>query len=273
MHFLLIPTSERSLSSVREIPSRHPSSLFRATLLFLCALAWTGVGRAQAQSPAVTKAQDWEIHLELIAVILPESFALPLLDELEDRATAPAAFEKIQAEIAGGRAIRAGIQRTKSEHRMLGVSEATEEVRYPIEYETLTFPNLDDKKSVNAIPKDAGAVSMPATTFETRNTGLRLETITQVSGDGQTLRIEGKLDHTRLIKWDEYASGITPAGTKVVASQPRFFHANSTGVFFLRSSERLLAGIHKLPDQKETLELFFLRGWTQPKPRKTPAAK
>ena len=76
----------------------------------------------------------------------------------------------------------------------------------------------------------------------------------------------GTAQHTRLLGYNEFSGGITREGARIYASQPRFTTLENTGSFLLEQNTPILAGIHFLPDQKETVELFFLRGWTVRKP-------
>lgn len=210
--------------------------------------------------------QDWIVHIEFTAITLPEKVALPLLEDLGDEQKEQAAFAKIEAALAKGEATLEGKQLLLTVHEEKAVSETGVEMRYATEFENPNYPNLGSAKDVSSLPKDAQTVFFQPSGFETRPIGLRIEAWPKVSADGKWLSIQAEPQHTRFLKWDEFGGGITPTGTKFVIQQPRFAFAKDTLKLVVQSGSRALVGIHQVPDQPKTMELFFIRAWTTRKP-------
>ncbi len=219
---------------------------------------------AIAAEPPVPPAEKIRIlHIELSAIIAPEKLVFPLLDDFNDETKMNAAFAKVQAAIGRGEATVAATVFAQGEPWRILSSETCEEVKYATEFEAPKYPNLDSKKDLASLPKDVKSIALTPTAFETRNVGMSLE-VSQVefAKDWQHLKFLMAAQHVRFLGWDEFDAGITPQGVRIVAKQPRFFSAKNNSTISLRVGGRALAGIHKLPDQPKTFELFFIRAWT-----------
>ncbi len=226
--------------------------------------ALTTIAAFAADAPPTP--QDWIIHIEFTAITLPEKTVLPLLDALSDEQKEQVAFAKIEAALAKGEATLEGRLIALTEHGVKKTAESSVEVRYPTEYGYATYLDLKSIKDTKPLPENLLSLLYPPSGFETRGEGLQLELQPQVSADGQWLKIDVTPQHTRLLKWDEYASGITPKGERLTIKQPRFGVSKDQFTLVIHSGKRSFVGIHKVPDQPKKMELFFIRAWTTRKP-------
>ena len=107
-------------------------------------------------------------------------------------------------------------------------------------------------------------VALNPTTFEVREVGVRFSAETEVSPDGQTLRLKTDESHVRLIGWSEVEAARLPDDSKVTLKQPQFSISRHAGSISLKSGSRTLLGVHAVPGKPDEVELFILRGWTTP---------
>jgi hypothetical protein len=219
----------------------------------------TSPALAETARDDLAKPEDWVIHLEFIALAIPLDRAFPLLDDLTDEAKLAAAYSEVHALVKKGIGKRIGTQMLQLAHGSRELAETNEEVRYPIEFGLPVYPNLDFRTDLAAAAKATKNLALPATNYESRKVGLSLDARANVSADGNTFHVKGEVRHVRLVKQDEYASGITPEGMRITVQQPRFYSGFNSGMFFLRAKVPALVGVHMPWDLPNTVELFFLR--------------
>jgi hypothetical protein len=251
--------TRQSLPSLRSLP-------------FLAALALAPLTQAEEKTPPAAPAPyqpteaDWLVHIELTAVLVPEKLALPLVDEFDDESKAEAAYTRLLAAIEKGDAELAGRQVIHTGSGVERTSETVEEMRYPVEFASGESADLQSKKDVRALPKEGPLSPFYPVTFDTRKVGLILTASTGVSPDGQRIAVAATPSHVRFLGWEEYPAGLAPQGQKLTLRQPKFFAATSTGRMIVRSGQRFVLGVHKLPDKPRTWELFLLKASTTRRP-------
>ena len=214
--------------------------------------------------------RQWRVHSELQVITLPEKTALALLPELRDEGKIEAAWERIKTMIAEGGAslVAAPIVVGNSDEK--GEAKQVEEVCYGHEFrepqviEPLPKPGAttpSDKEKVLGI-------AYGPTAFASRDVGISLTVEASVSGDGQALELTTKTEHVWLLGWEEFEIGQTLSGEKIHVKQPKFARATADSFVTVRSGERTLLSVHRIPDEAGRMELFLLRAWTILRPGK-----
>ena len=197
---------------------------------------------------------DWSIHTEFYVVTLAKKQAAALMPELRDDAKIEAAFAKLESLVTAGEAHTVATLTGRCDAGGKLESKQVDEVRYASEWEPAK-PVGDGK-----VP----AVALNPSTFDVREVGVRFSAETEVSTDGQTLRLKTEESHVRLIGWSEVEAARLPDDSKVTLKQPQFSISRHAGSISLKSGKRTLLGVHAVPGKPDEVELFILRGWTTP---------
>ena len=214
--------------------------------------------------------RQWKVHSELQVVTLPEKAALALLPELRDEGKIEAAWERIKTMISEGGATLAAAPIVVANSDEKGEAKQVEEVRYGLQFR--------EPQVIESLPK-SGATTPPdkekmlgiaygPTEFATRDVGISLTAEAAVSGDGQTLDLTAKTEHVWLLGWEEFEFGQTLSGEKIHVKQPKFARATADSFVTVRSGERTLLSVHRIPGEAGRMELFLLRAWTVLRPGK-----
>jgi hypothetical protein len=95
--------------------------------------------------------------------------------------------------------------------------------------------------------------------FETRNIGITAEVTAISSSHGSVLNVYAVLSHVRLLRWTKLEAGTLANGQKLSVEQPIFHSLRSESSLLLRNGQRVLLGVHKVPEASDTMELFLLR--------------
>jgi len=209
---------------------------------------------------------DWSIHLEVSAFILPETAALPFLDDFNDETKSVAAAEKLQAAARLGTAELAG--RVSAVTRSAGAPTGNEgtAIRYPILFDNLKSPNVESKAEVRQVSPQTRELPLPPSDFESRDSGLFFESKCSVSADGQQIALDLNASHVRLLGWDSHDAGLLPQGTRITFQLPKFSQLRDQGSFAVLSSNTILIGTHLLAGEPHRMEFLVLRAWTTPMP-------
>jgi len=234
--------------------------MLRPSIFLLMALAFV---RASAQSPDDANEHKWKITAECQMVVLPQKAALPLLPGLLDETRIDSAYEKLQQMIAAGEAELASHLVLNCRDDEPSTSESIEELKYPTDFSP---PHLPENAPENpAILKDWPAVAITPTNFETRNVGTMLELEAWVV-DAARLNLEVKVvpQHVRFLRWAKTDAGKLANGERLFVEQPIFHTMKNTSNLFLRNGQRVLLGVHKVPEQGDKMEFFLLRVEARP---------
>lgn len=193
-------------------------------------------------------------------VVLPQKTALALLPELVDDSTVDSGFAKVQALIARGEAQLEANLVVKGEAGKKSMVEGTDEIRYPTEWDPPHLPNQVPKENAVEVLKHWPLVGFTPTAFETRNVGpsLEIEPVTPPA-DGRSLELTVSAGHTRFVRWLRYDAGALPSGEQLALEQPQFQSMKNTSTLRLQNGQRMLLGVHKVPDDSGAMELFLLR--------------
>ncbi|MHA3775337.1 hypothetical protein ACXR0O_27760 [Verrucomicrobiota bacterium sgz303538] len=205
-------------------------------------------------------ATHFNVTAECQMVLLSQKAALALLPELLDDDKIEAAFARLQTMIEQGEAhLEANLVAT-SEAGKKSVANATEEMRYPTEWDPPHLPNQLPKDKEVEVLKNWPIVGFTPTAFETRNLGpiLELEPLALPSG-GRTLEAAVTAQHVRFLRWTQYDAGRLPTGERLDIPQPQFHEIKNSSTLRLKSGQRVLLGAHKVGDEEGRMELFLLR--------------
>jgi hypothetical protein len=216
-------------------------------------LGFNALARAEDEKTEVR----WNVKGECQMVTLPQKAALLLIPDLSDETKIEAAWISLQQMIVRGEATLVAniVLVAKSGERV--VSESIEEFRYPTEYDP---PQLPDPKESNAeVVKNWPVSGITPTAFETRNVGAVLELTGNVTKDGEWIDVATQPQHVRLLRMAKYDAGVRPSGERLFVEQPQFLTLTNTLEVRVRHGQRLLVGVHKLPDEEARMELFLLR--------------
>lgn len=225
---------------------------FAFFLWFILLLPLAAVRAGEAQ---------WNVHLQFTAVTLPLAASLPIVDDFEDPAHAPAAWEKLLASVKAGEAEIAGQLLGQALSGTELKSATQDEFPAPSRFEDPIFPNADSRKEVESVPQHLASIAMRPSEFQPVKTGLSMQALPEVTPDGRFINLKITVNHDRFTRWHQVEVGVTPGGTKLTFSQPGFFKINSTMQFVLASGTRHLIGTHQLEGKPERVELFFVKAW------------
>jgi general secretion pathway protein D len=139
------------------------------------------------------------------------------------------------------------------------VSESVQEMRYPTEYTPPQLPDHIPKEKATEFLKNWPHVGIVPTAFETRNVGETLELQADVSNDGQWISMNVIPQHVRFLRFAKFDAGILPSGERLSVEQPQFTTLKNTLSMHVRAGQRVLLGVHKIPEDENDMELFFLR--------------
>ena len=169
------------------------------------------------------------------------------------------AWAKAQQMIARGEATLEANLDLKGEAEQKLSAESVEEVKYPTEFDPPQLPQDVPKEKIAEVLKHWPIVGITPTTFETRNVGATLEMNATVSDDGTWISAEVVPQHVRLLRMEKFDAGTMPSGERLSIEQPHFLALKNTLKMHVRSGQRALVGIHKLPGDRNEIELFILR--------------
>lgn len=247
--------------------------LFLSAVLF--AILLSGAGAAAIEQPGVDLTNPvpvpkpkndskWNVRVELLMVAMPQEKALALLPDLRDPQKIDAATEKVLSAIEQKQASLMGypVACGLSGERIL--SEAIQEIRYPSEFEP---PQVSTTTSpATPIPAAAGTECQLSTldatpnAFETRNTGVTLEVLPEVSPKGDWILLDMVPQRVVLLNMETITIK-GGSGRSIRLQQPRFAQYKTTASLKVRNGARLLLSVNLLPEPEHQIEFFILQAW------------
>jgi hypothetical protein len=181
---------------------------------------------------------------------------LALLPDLLEETKLEAAFLKLQEMIAKGDAQLVSTLVVKLRDGEKAEAQSVEEFRYPTEFDP---PRLPQNVPLDAaILKDWPVTGITPTAFETRNLGTSVE-VEASTADGQRINIRCIPQHVRFLRWAKTDAGKLANGERLSVEMPIIHSMKNTNSLVLRNGQRVLLGVHKLPEPLDGLELSFLR--------------
>jgi hypothetical protein len=214
---------------------------------------------ARAWADDATAKPNWNLTVECLMVTVPQALALSLIEELSDDLKIEAAWTRLQKMIAKGEAKLVANLVGKGGPGEDGSSESVQEFRYPTEFDPPQLPSGVPPEKIAETLKNWPIVGVTPRTFETRNVGAKLHFNGGVSEDGKWVYLEAEVEHVRLLRLDKWDAGLMPSGERLTVEQPQLMSLKNTLKLQLGDGQRVLAGVHKLPDQENVIELFILR--------------
>ena len=197
-------------------------------------------------------------------VVLPQKVALAMMPDLSDDDKIEGTWTKIQQLIEHGEATLVANLSVRAEPGVRAVAESIEELRYATEY---TPPQLPESVPKDVKPGEAlknwPHVGIVPTAFETRNIGATMEMEATPSKDGQWVAVAVVPQHVRFLRYTKTDAGVLASGEHLSIEQPYFSSMKSTISMHTRTGQRVMLGMHKLPDDETKMELFFFRVRTQ----------
>ncbi|EDY19227.1 hypothetical protein CfE428DRAFT_3404 [Chthoniobacter flavus Ellin428] len=240
-----------------------PSTLFLRHILGAALLLLTlGLPGRAGNAPAPSDSK-WTVIAECQMVTLPQKLAWPLLPDLGDDEKIDAAWAKLQQMIEQGQATLVANLSVRGDTEQKMIAEEIREVRYPTEFTPPQIPQ-EIRLEKNAAYKDLPITGACPTAFETRNVGATLELEPKVSDDGQWIALGIAVQHVRFLRFHKYDIGVVHSGEHQYIEQPFFSTLSDTFALHLHTGQRVLLGLHKIPEDEANMELFFLRVRTQP---------
>lgn len=239
--------------------------LFAAALMFGPLPPAQGQDNASITHPTNAGEHQWNILAECQMVVLPQKVAWALMPDLSDDEKIEAAWMKIQQMIEHDEATLVAALSVRSESGTKVVAESIQELRYATEF---TPPQLPTSVPKDVKPGDAlknwPHVGIVPTAFETRNIGATMEMEATASRDGQWVALTVIPQHVRFLRFNKTDAGVLASGEHLSVEQPYFSTMKGTLSMQLHSGQRVLLGMHKLPEEENKVELFFFRVRTQP---------
>lgn len=204
-------------------------------------------------------AEEWSITAECQMIVVPRKAAFRLIAGLNDETSFDATWKNASEMIDKGEiTVVADLVATGSANQKL-VSESVEEVKYPTEFDPPQLPErMPQERAVEAL-KVWPVVAITPTAFETRNAGHTLEVEVDVSKDGSILTMDIVPQHVRFLRWVKFDAGRLPNGNTLSINQPLFHTMKNTATLRTRNGQRMLVGVHKLPEPEDAFELFVLQ--------------
>jgi len=230
------------------------------------ALMYCTLLQVRGQDALQSKAGEprWNLLAECQMVVLPQKVAWTLMPDLSDDDKIEAAWTKIQQMIEHGEATLAANLSVRAEPGVKAVAESIEELRYATEF---TPPQLPQSVPKDVKPGEAlkswPHVGIVPTAFETRKVGATLELEATPSIDGKWVAISLVPQHVRLLRFTKTDAGVLASGEHLSVEQPYFSTLKSTLNMHIRAGQRILLGMHKLPNDETSVELFLFRVRTQ----------
>jgi len=203
---------------------------------------------ASAKAPKPTAPQP-TVSIECDIVVLPRALARPFIPQLEDAATAPQAWERLQALIHSGEAALAAHLEAKGLAGKQLDSGATKGVRYPTEY-VFAGPNPPHDFTKEYALEEMKAwfpAAVESVEFETRNVGPRLSAEFDLSSGASWGKLSAVVENVRFLRLSKFDLGVLASGEHVTMERPIFHSAKSSLYFPLRSGQRVLGAIETLP--------------------------
>jgi hypothetical protein len=209
-------------------------------------------------------ARRWNITAECQMVTLSQKLALPLVSELNDETKIEAAFARLQELIGKGDAQLVANIVAKARDGEKIISENVEELRYATQFNP---PQVPEKAPENLeVLKAWPVVGITPTAFDTRHVGAVLELEVTVAGEAKAIHIAANPMHVRFLRWSKTDAGALADGKHLFVEQPIFHLVKSMSSLTVRNGQRVLLGVHKLPEPAETMELFLLKVSAAPAP-------
>jgi hypothetical protein len=197
---------------------------------------------------------------------MPQEKALALLPELRSADKIEAAVAQILAAIDRKEAILTGYPIIYILDGERGVTETIEEKRYPTEFEPPQSQRNSEQPSPSApnpVPTTTIDPALP-TAFETRNLGVTLEVEPRVLEGGRSIRLSVLPQWVALLKFESYDSVKDKHGRVMRIDQPQFFTTKSNAQLVVQNGQRILLGVHKVPQPENHLQLFILQATATP---------
>lgn len=208
----------------------------------------------------------WNVRIDLQMIALDEARALELLPQLQstNQPEVEAACERLQRLIRAGEATLIAWPMLCTMDGSGAASETVLEKRYSTEFEPPQQP-----QTLSALPPTPGPIRKDTTeglpnAYETRNLEVTFEAWPTVLGDGHQLHVGLRISRVSLLGFDDFGYALTVHNTVCPAPQPRFLGLKSNVELKLRSGQRQLVAVHKLPAPDGRIELHLVRAVVRP---------
>jgi len=199
------------------------------------------------------------IFAECRMVIVPQKSLFPIIADFSDDTKAEAGWERVEKAIESGEATLAADLVVKGATEQPLVGESAEEQRFPTEFEPPQLPQSIPEENATEFLKAWPHVGLSPISFETQKVGESMELLVHASPDGSWLDVDLTPQHVRLLQWDKFDAGKLADGNHLFVEQPVFHTMKDASSIRMRNGCSALVGVHKVPDQKDSYELFLFR--------------
>jgi hypothetical protein len=132
-------------------------------------------------------------------------------------------------------------------------------MRFPSEYDPPKLPEKIPEQDAIAALKAWPTVQATPKTFAERKVGQMLSLYVSVDDDGQWMDATVKAEHVRFLRWEKFEAGELANGDHLAVQQPHFHTMNDALNLRLKNGEKMLIGVHNVPEPGNSFELFLLQ--------------
>ena len=213
------------------------------------------------QQPAIREWRKplWNVRVEVMMVSMPQENALAFLPDLRSPDRIESAVAQILRAIERKEATLTGYPMAYTVDDKRVVVETVAERRYPSDFEPPSTPQTFGGAPRRHLPPQYVAEDPLANAIETRNSGVCLETHSDVSPSGAWIRLAVVATRVELIGFDPYEAVKLESGKIVKADQPLFATQKTTATLILRNGQRSLLAVHKPTHPKDEIELLIVQ--------------
>ena len=208
------------------------------------------------------------IQVQLLIVSIPKADVMSLADEFKNPNTAESAYRGVLEMIKKKKAKLIGSSLVETKPGQRCATESISEFRYGVEFDKVDGgkPAVADKPdAVKDLRQQAPvAIGVVPTSFETRNTGITLETEPILGPDNKTVDLNFSAQHVQVRGWDTYS--VEEKGELIQRiPQPRFSTNKVTTNVTMQVGTPVLGGVFEASSVPDSMDLFLLRVSTRGK--------
>jgi hypothetical protein len=190
-------------------------------------------------------------------VAMPQEKLLPLLPALRDPAKIDQAVEQLLAAVQRKEAILTGYPSVITNDGSLGWAEASLDMEWPTHLH-------EPEWTIAQLTGMAKPKPEPRCNFEMRCIGVTLEVKHSVGPDVKTILLEAACARVAFRGTEAFDAEKTPAGKVIQIEQPRFSVAKTRSSIRIWSGDRVLFGVHRIPEPAGYMEVFVLQAEVMP---------
>lgn len=238
----------------------HPAGTMELRLL--TARTRPGIARAKDKMAESTRrgTASWEVCCELQKFVVADFLALAIRSDAVDGARAEAVFQRLVGEAGKGE-----VELTASSflHTLSGEYAVIETIGKHM-YETEMVPPNGPGVPIEWGGSFMAGATDPATTFESREVGVRTEIEPAVSPGGRTIELALDTTTVGMHGFTRWAGNADARGAQGFLYRPSFSKSRISTHIEMENGVRRCIGFQKVPGGDGKIELTFLKATTTP---------